>query len=630
MSDGTGYLLPSVIEPDESHFVCVEVPDDIHHRIAFLGAISSLAKWYNWERDEQKQGTQVADVWKQIYLDVAFQLDQRLPTCQQPPDEGCNEFPPNAEFINYYPQHPFDEPSLIPSGYIFPPFLLFNISLPEWLPDIIANTLVDSVEWLTGYEQGDVIIPATSFPFVADWSTGTTLPTIEIKVIGAGVVELHMLSVPVGGGAMVTVDVQPDPLDILDGIFNADVRLLELERDFSQVPPETEAENITEVEIDEDGEHTIYITFLPVIDDAAIPVRFGGGLRKVVLCGVEPLQEVGEEDMTGCCTPQELARLLFLQAQGLIAGDLGTLSLDDEGNPILTDDTTGGGGSGSAGVNITSDEVALGGAYGVPQGMQRFINEVEVFYNQGYTEIETAGFFETLYLLEPGLDTVDWTLRTYAHFAGGGNSPNLDDDKIAGYTYCYSPIKNAVARYNLFDLTHPDSAYLIDRIIEGMSEGQFEVWRKQGEIQPQSNFSITPCYRQPSVDIAVDDLTTAFSDGSFLPFPTLRLVRVTASGSIQDNVSDRWLDALYKADANGDVSSNGLSSSTDFGIVGGWRLMPTERPVYQSNHTYVWTLTVLQGASGDILFRPQNASSGITEPTGAINITVEDLGEWAE
>lgn len=62
MSDGKGYLLPSIINPDDSHYVCVEVPDDINHRIAFLGALSSLVKWYNWERDDLKQGAEAANL----------------------------------------------------------------------------------------------------------------------------------------------------------------------------------------------------------------------------------------------------------------------------------------------------------------------------------------------------------------------------------------------------------------------------------------------------------------------------------------------------------------------------------------------------------------------------------------
>lgn len=64
-TDG-GYRLPTVIDPDE--FICVQinVPNDLHHIIAFWGALRELGYWWNWERDEQRRGRDVAAVWRRV------------------------------------------------------------------------------------------------------------------------------------------------------------------------------------------------------------------------------------------------------------------------------------------------------------------------------------------------------------------------------------------------------------------------------------------------------------------------------------------------------------------------------------------------------------------------------------
>jgi len=58
-----GYLIPAVIDPVGSDCVRVAVPDDPDHRAAFWGALQTLTKWHNWERDPAKNGKEAAQVW---------------------------------------------------------------------------------------------------------------------------------------------------------------------------------------------------------------------------------------------------------------------------------------------------------------------------------------------------------------------------------------------------------------------------------------------------------------------------------------------------------------------------------------------------------------------------------------
>lgn len=638
MSDGKGYLLPSIINPDDSHYVCVEVPDDINHRIAFLGALSSLVKWYNWERDDLKQGAEAANVWKPIYLDVAFQLDQRFPACDQIPDEGCKAYAPDSGFVSFLPMNPYTQPDLVPDGgYLFPPFIQGDNLFPNWLPDIVENALVQLNDWLASYQPTDIIVPPSSFPLLANWDDllngGFQLPVVTFKVLGEGIAEIHLLNVPFGGSVLISVDVEPNVSSVISGVINDNIHLLELERDLSQIPPELTEVNIIELEISGDGEHTVYITFLPTFDDAVVPVRFGGGIRKIVLCDVEPLIELEDEEMTGCCSPEQLARLFMLQAQGLLAGDLGSLDFDADGNAILIGDES----SGSDVIVIpetTDEQKVLGSAYGVPQGIQQFFNELRDFKLSPFAIFEVSEILKDLYDLDPAVslfgNDAGWLVDWYDELDTRTN-PDLNDTEIAGYVYCNAPIRSALRRYLYFGSPTADEYYFIDKMLEIVTDAQLEIWHQNGANQPRTNFFNMPCYRQPAVTLLCDAISPVTSDGSFNVFPTQRLLRVTLSGSIADDTSDAIVDGLYKVNASGAVSNNGFTA-------GSFRLtvntaasllpLPDDRPSYSTTHNYVYTVIVPANWDGQVFFAMQSAVAGFPNGTGQIAVTVEDLGEW--
>lgn len=85
-----GYMLPDVIDPPNSVCVKVMVPDNPYHMAAFIGALDSLGRWYNWQRDPDKKGKEVAAVWRPI-VEAA-----RLSNCEDEPmnfvlqQQGCD------------------------------------------------------------------------------------------------------------------------------------------------------------------------------------------------------------------------------------------------------------------------------------------------------------------------------------------------------------------------------------------------------------------------------------------------------------------------------------------------------------------------------------------------------------
>lgn len=70
-----GYLLPETLNPDQVS-ICICVPCDTNHALAFLGQLKALGDWWTWERDAAKRGKDAAHVWRAIYEDVDRQLNE--------------------------------------------------------------------------------------------------------------------------------------------------------------------------------------------------------------------------------------------------------------------------------------------------------------------------------------------------------------------------------------------------------------------------------------------------------------------------------------------------------------------------------------------------------------------------
>jgi len=90
-----GYKLPVVIDPDTC-CICIPLPNDFNHKMAFLGQLDELGYWWNWERDTDKKGRAAADVWREIVTCIREDLDmsgcgcdgERIPTNQRYTEDG--------------------------------------------------------------------------------------------------------------------------------------------------------------------------------------------------------------------------------------------------------------------------------------------------------------------------------------------------------------------------------------------------------------------------------------------------------------------------------------------------------------------------------------------------------------
>ena len=87
MRKQNGYLLPDSLVPERICFR-VSVPNDPQSISAFLGQLSELSYWYNWERDPTHFGKPVSKVWRDEYEAVIANYNQgkfRVGTCDDSP-----------------------------------------------------------------------------------------------------------------------------------------------------------------------------------------------------------------------------------------------------------------------------------------------------------------------------------------------------------------------------------------------------------------------------------------------------------------------------------------------------------------------------------------------------------------
>lgn len=87
-----GYKLPEVINPEKNCCICIPIPNDFNHKMAFLGQLDELGYWWNWERDPDHKGTQAAQVWRTIVECIREDLNMS--------DCGCGDDKPTNTRIN--------------------------------------------------------------------------------------------------------------------------------------------------------------------------------------------------------------------------------------------------------------------------------------------------------------------------------------------------------------------------------------------------------------------------------------------------------------------------------------------------------------------------------------------------
>lgn len=168
---------------------------------------------------------------------------------QEPGD--CLYYPASSPIVQWRPYNPF-------------------LSTPDGIGAVAWRVSGGGpVDGLLGLRAGDVV--ATTFDVGQAVRAG-----FRVKCDNADQVELHLLNIVNGGVAVMVID---------DDILTATT--IDLNKDLAELPPETLSEIVVEHMFDTRGPHHIDVTLFPTLNDSAIPIAYGGGLRGVVLCGTD-------------------------------------------------------------------------------------------------------------------------------------------------------------------------------------------------------------------------------------------------------------------------------------------------------------------------------------------------------
>lgn len=282
--EGKAFLpLPDVVNPEGTICITFAVPDNLIHIANFWGVIDKLAHAYNYADDPAHTAVQVASVWRGV-VEAAY-TSYLENECGGTPEEGqCLENNPSSPILQWWPQNPFTQPNLIPDGYQNPP----------WHVVTEADTALLALGFLPGDVQTDLLdFPPGTLPTVIPPGG---LPRFRVSFDGTDdpdgiTVELHFVIIPAGGRVVIIDDGQ---------IINPPPEIANMNRDVLAVPPVTSLEVVIERKFMGTGTHTCEAQMFPAVNDEIPFLYFGGGLRKVVICGKDLPDMVAEFRQTDC------------------------------------------------------------------------------------------------------------------------------------------------------------------------------------------------------------------------------------------------------------------------------------------------------------------------------------------
>lgn len=84
------FKIPAVINPPERRCIQISVPDDTEHIQIFAGLTRQLLDWQRWERDPLKRGTQVAQVWRDVWNSIDWTGEDCMGCCPEPTNRRYN------------------------------------------------------------------------------------------------------------------------------------------------------------------------------------------------------------------------------------------------------------------------------------------------------------------------------------------------------------------------------------------------------------------------------------------------------------------------------------------------------------------------------------------------------------
>jgi|SRR5687768_14379465 len=84
------FEIPEIINPAGRRCIQIMIPDDDQHIQIFAGLTRQLLDWQRWERDPLHLGTQVAQVWREVWNNIDWTGEDCMGCCPEPTNRRYN------------------------------------------------------------------------------------------------------------------------------------------------------------------------------------------------------------------------------------------------------------------------------------------------------------------------------------------------------------------------------------------------------------------------------------------------------------------------------------------------------------------------------------------------------------
>lgn len=589
-----------------------------------------------------------------------------------PNDSGCVEYAPSAPFIKYFPDNPYilGDRALGWEKEAWYKWGDFDSIFPDWLDEWLAGYAGD----LLGYQNSDVLFNISSL--VPDFGApvgdlieiieagGVELPRIEIRFSGSGTVELGLLSFPLGGKCIIELDEMPNVIDILTGgVADAGSFMVELNRDLVSFPPDEYPIINIEIPVTTNGNHTLYIVFLPVLNDEIPFLHFGGGLRSVELCGFEdtPMSSIeglifedctlkvliaGEyepvtnfsqlyECIEGLMATQQEIKQAIIDAQlelisRTLSGETQNLKSGLIINPDFTKELKLIEAVDDPETPYVNEEQAAkcGGVIAVEKGINELLDYAYNTYGTDSTSDVGLEDFKYLMSTKYDVDTalMDAAVETYSgrRFGSLETINSVSALGLQNKLFSKGNLKSVVVNY-ILSLTGNSLAarQACIEFVQAINQSQLELWYELGTKIPSTNYLDYPSTPIQSETITLEKNEVKTTIGIWKQYHRFR---ITVSGSFVDGDGNRQ-DAYYFSEVGEATVYNQYAFNVDsFGSFPD----PTSSVVpYNSGHVYQWTVDKTSPTNTGQVTCALHGDMDAPSTTGLLTVLVEDLGEYS-
>jgi hypothetical protein len=665
------YPIPDNLDPNGDICIPVSIPNDYEYISIFRRHIADLLLDRVWERDEDNSALVVREIWKErTYVPLIDSLIN-LEECGTCSDTlaSCFHVGTTSEGFKFYPNDPFtnEVSETIGFGYTWRRWEDTDAENSEFF-----QSLEDHISNAFGYYPNDCIVfpsQIADFAFlnIAEFISLLTFqtfpfPYVQFDLEGQGEIEIELVNFPLGCSVLLIPDMELSWQGLIDAIIeiiDLDGELpsgwvfTELNRDLLQIPPETAATQSQEIQFSSNGTHNLTVIFMPRLNDE-FPFFFPfGGIREIELCGNLKLigsQTGGTIDkvnaglgqhtrngVVGMSTVEDICQGVLCalgKAGALISAGNNSgieLGIDSEGNIIVNDDSSQGGGTASG----TAAELKAGKALSVVSNIQQVLVDMDGFYASysGDANRDTIVQYYMELLYDVPASDAEWLnmIDIYFNYRDTPSAAyNIDEEVLGELMFCEGITKQTVNRWAITNAGGTLDDMFIS-MLKAISDAQFQQWIVSGESQPRTDYLAYACSLRADNERSIFDLTANTAEYvdlfGYENTTTNRLIRLTVSGKFVDSGTGNELDIRYIKDSSGNLTNaNWLAFGfSDIGSANHQMFPPDELP-YSENNVYQWTAEVPPDEYDGFVYKPANLA-WISSAVGQIDILVEDLGK---